>query len=296
MLSYFGTDQSQVQRYLTARSVEEARSSLLMSAYWKIPLQALILLIGVLIFVFYLFRPAPLLFNPAHERSVRAADPAGYAILEERYRTGFETRLRRGDCAGRGARGRRDRRTRVPRCGLDRERSAHRSAGDGHDRHGRVIARRELRDAELRAQSPAARHGGHLHRRGDGGGDVVDCRRAQFAFDGDGHRFLPDGGTGRKASDAHYLMVSKVATGFWGLFACFVAIQAGSLGSLIEVVNRFGSFFYGSILGVFLLAMIPRARALGAFVGLDRRNVDCRRRSRSSRRRSRSSGTTSLER
>ncbi len=80
MLSYFGTDQSQVQRYLTARSVDEARSSLLMSAYWKIPLQALILLIGVLVFVFYLFQPPPLLFNPAHERSVRAADPAGYAI------------------------------------------------------------------------------------------------------------------------------------------------------------------------------------------------------------------------
>jgi Na+/proline symporter len=71
-----------------------------------------------------------------------------------------------------------------------------------------------------------------------------------------------------QASDAHYLTVSKIATGFWGLFACFVAVQAGTLGSLIEVVNRFGSFFYGSILGVFLLAMIPRARALGAFFGL----------------------------
>ena len=55
MLSYFGTDQSQVQRYLTAKSVDEARSSLLMSAYWKIPLQALVLLIGVLVFVFYVF-------------------------------------------------------------------------------------------------------------------------------------------------------------------------------------------------------------------------------------------------
>ncbi len=52
------------------------------------------------------------------------------------------------------------------------------------------------------------------------------------------------------------------------MFACLVAVQAGSLGSLIEVVNRFGSFFYGSILGVFLLAMIPRARATGAFWGL----------------------------
>ncbi len=62
--------------------------------------------------------------------------------------------------------------------------------------------------------------------------------------------------------------MSKAATAFWGLFACVVATFAASLGSLIEVVNRVGSFFYGSILGVFLLAMIPRSRALGAFVGL----------------------------
>ena len=71
-----------------------------------------------------------------------------------------------------------------------------------------------------------------------------------------------------EGSDAHYLLVSKLATGFWGLFACVVATFAATLGSLIEVVNRYGSFFYGSILGVFLLAMIPRARPLGAFVGL----------------------------
>jgi Na+/proline symporter len=70
------------------------------------------------------------------------------------------------------------------------------------------------------------------------------------------------------ASDAHYLTVSKVSTAVWGVFACVVATYAATLGSLIEVVNRFGSFFYGSILGIFLLAMIPRARALGAFVGL----------------------------
>ena len=72
----------------------------------------------------------------------------------------------------------------------------------------------------------------------------------------------PDG------SDSHYLAVSKGATGFWGAFACVIATHAATLGSLIEVVNRFGSFFYGSILGVFLLAMIPRARAVGAFIGL----------------------------
>ena len=71
-----------------------------------------------------------------------------------------------------------------------------------------------------------------------------------------------------EATDAHYLTVSKVATAFWGVFACVVAVYAVSLGSLIEVVNRFGSFFYGLILGVFLLAMVPRARGAGAFLGL----------------------------
>ena len=71
-----------------------------------------------------------------------------------------------------------------------------------------------------------------------------------------------------EATDAHYLTVSKVATAFWGVFACFVAVYAVSLGSLIEVVNRFGSFFYGSILGVFLLAMVPRSQGIGAFLGL----------------------------
>ena len=71
------------------------------------------------------------------------------------------------------------------------------------------------------------------------------------------------------ATDAHYLRVSKMATGFWGLFACVVAMYAAGLGSLIEVVNRFGSFFYGSLLGVFVLALgFKRATGTGAFVGL----------------------------
>ena len=75
--SYFGTDQSQVQRYLTAKSVDEARTSLLMSAYWKIPLQALVLLVGVLMFVFYVFTPPPMLFNRAHEPRCAASGRAG---------------------------------------------------------------------------------------------------------------------------------------------------------------------------------------------------------------------------
>ena len=71
-----------------------------------------------------------------------------------------------------------------------------------------------------------------------------------------------------EAEDRHFLMVSRLATGFWGLFASVVAIWSAELGSLIEVVNRFGSFFYGSILGVFLLAIgWQRANGNGAFIG-----------------------------
>jgi len=71
------------------------------------------------------------------------------------------------------------------------------------------------------------------------------------------------------ASDSHYLLVSRITTGFWGIFACIVARSAAGLGSLIEVVNRFGSFFYGSLLGVFVLALLfRRSNGHGAFVGL----------------------------
>src|SRR4029450_10450987 len=73
----------------------------------------------------------------------------------------------------------------------------------------------------------------------------------------------------KSADDAHYLMVSKLATLFWGLVACVVAIYAANQGSLIEVVNRYGSFFYGSLLGVFILAILTtRATATGAFWGM----------------------------
>jgi Na+/proline symporter len=71
------------------------------------------------------------------------------------------------------------------------------------------------------------------------------------------------------ATDAQTLAVGRISTFVWGVFACVVAIYASNLGSLIEVVNRFGSFFYGSLLGVFVLAFaVKRARARGAFFGL----------------------------
>jgi Na+(H+)/acetate symporter ActP len=73
----------------------------------------------------------------------------------------------------------------------------------------------------------------------------------------------------KEASDTHYVRFGKLATFVWGIFACIVAMYATNLGSLIEVVNKFGSFFYGSLLGVFVLAIVvKRARSRGAFFGL----------------------------
>src|SRR5687767_3199866 len=93
MLSYFGCDQSQVQRYLTAKSVDDGRTSLLMSAFWKLPLQVLVLIVGVFTFLFYLFNQPPLLFNPVHDERVRASAVApAYAGLERQFQSTFEAR------------------------------------------------------------------------------------------------------------------------------------------------------------------------------------------------------------
>src|SRR5947207_2737493 len=93
MLAYFGCDQSQVQRYLTAKSIDEARSSLMMSAYVKIPLQLLVLATGVLVFVFYVFQTPPMLFNRAHDAQVAAGPRAAeYAGLERQFAAAFELR------------------------------------------------------------------------------------------------------------------------------------------------------------------------------------------------------------
>src|SRR5207249_10918158 len=92
-LSYFGCDQSQVQRYLTAKSIDEARQSLLMSAFVKIPLQFLILSAGVLVFVFYLFQTPPMLFNRAYDARVAASPWAGdYAALERDFESALAIR------------------------------------------------------------------------------------------------------------------------------------------------------------------------------------------------------------
>ena len=273
MLSYFGTDQSQVQRYLAAKSVGAARTSLLMSAYWKIPLQALVLLVGVMVFVYYQFQPPPLLFNPAHENAVVEVRGTEYAALQDRYGEALTLRedaARRaaglaataeGDATGQAALDEfRGREATVQEIRAEALAMAEEVTGEASRDVNYIIPRFVLGELPIglaglfiAAIIAAAMSSISSELNSLSTTSIIDFYRRWFR---------------PEASDAHYLAVSKAATAFWGVFACFVALYAVSLGSLIEVVNRFGSFFYGSILGVFLLAMVPRARAAGAFVGL----------------------------
>src|SRR4051794_9409137 len=92
-LSYFGCDQSQVQRYLTAKSLNQARHSLLMSAFVKIPLQVLVLMVGVFMFLFYVFNQPPMLFNTAPAQAVEQSARAGeFHQLETAFAATFEQR------------------------------------------------------------------------------------------------------------------------------------------------------------------------------------------------------------
>jgi Na+/proline symporter len=275
MLSYFGCDQSQVQRYLTAKSIDQARSSLLMSAYVKIPLQALVLLTGVLVFVFYLFAPSPMLFNRAYDAELRSGPRAAeYASLEREFAlvaTGRQAEAQRaaearrsGDVAaiaattdaftaaeGRVAAVRRRAVTFV------RDVTGNQQYNDVNYVFPTFITTRMpigLVGLMIAAIFAAAMSSIAAELNSLATATVIDIYRRHFR---------PD------ANDSHYLRASRIATGFWGLFACLVAVYASTLGSLIEVVNRFGSFFYGSILGVFMLAMLTRrATGTAAFAGL----------------------------
>ena len=261
MLSYFGCDQSQVQRYLTAKSIDEARSSLMMSAWVKIPLQLLILTTGVLVFVFYLFNTPPMLFNRVYDAEVAAGPRAAeYAALQQSFDSAIVARREAALRADRGVFAASDARVkdiRTQASGIVRSATGDASYSDVNYVFPTFITTQlpiglvGLMIAAIFAAAMSA-SGGELNALATA--TVIDFYRRHFV---------------KEATDSHYVLVSKLATFAWGLFACYVATRAANQGSLIEVVNRYGSFVYGSLLGVFILAiMTTRATASGAFWGV----------------------------
>lgn len=263
MLGYFGCDQSQVQRFLTAKSVDEGRTSLLMSAFLKIPMQFLILLIGVMVFVFYQFTAPPIVFNAAE--IAKAEQNPRFQAIDENYRNAFNERREAAVGFSAESPELRQRYIEADKKFNESRREAVKFVRETSDENfndvnyvfptfvlqnmpmgviGLIIAAifaaaMSSIAAELNALATAT---------------TIDFYRRLYK---------------PEATDTHYVAVGRLSTFVWGIFACVVAIFATNLGSLIEVVNKFGSFFYGSLLGVFVLAfVVRRANARGAFFGL----------------------------
>lgn len=269
-LSYFGCDQSQVQRYLSARSVDEGRTSLLMSAFLKIPIQFLILLIGVLIFVFYQFQTPPMIFNEVDAARAAVLQPAEHQRLTNEMTDLHENRriaaINLIEAPADGNSAQRAAYVDSDIAYLDKRREATEFVRETNaDRNfsdvnyvfpvfviqnmpigvvGLIIAAilaaaMSSVAAELNSLATAS---------------TMDFYRRHFRSN---------------STEQGLVTFGRFATLAWGLFACIVATFATNLGSLIEVVNTFGSFFYGSLLGVFVLAFaVPGARSNGAFYGL----------------------------
>jgi len=263
MLGYFGCDQSQVQRFLTAKSVDEGRTSLLMSAFLKIPMQFFILLIGILVFVFYQFNAPPIVFNSFEV--AKAEQTSEFRQIQSNYALAHESRKEAAvNFSTVGESGR--------QAYVDADKQFNASRKEAVD-FVRSTSNPSFNDVNyvfptfvlqnmpmgvigllIAAIFAAAMSSIAAELNALATATTIDFYRRLYA---------------PEASDGHYVMVGRISTFIWGIFACIVAIFATNLGSLIEVVNKFGSFFYGSLLGVFVLAfVVKRANSRGAFFGL----------------------------
>lgn len=272
-LSYFGTDQSQVQRYLTGRSIAQSRLGLLANGIVKVPMQFIILFIGAMIFVFYQFVTPPLFFNPVETAQVKSS------AYSEAY-----TRLETDHARLSGE-----------KQGQIRDMLAAIEARKDEDLAGILEKLRRTRESEAGIRQEAL----ELIKKQD---PLAETNDTNYIFLSFVTRFLPAGLVGlilaailsasmassaaelsalasvtvidiykrlgrRNAPERHYLRVSKLATVFWGLYAIAFAQFANHLGSLIEAVNIMGSLFYGTILGIFLIAFyIKKIRGHATFI------------------------------
>jgi len=271
-MSYFGTDQSQVQRYLSGRSIAESRLGLLFNGLVKVPMQFLILFVGVMVFVFYQFNPPPLSFNEAAlRRAAATSDAPRLEALDAQHRDAFERKraavqrytavLDRGGAAQVAA----------ARADVAAAAAAGRVREEARVLIARSGPRADANDADyvflsfVMANLPrglvglllavilcAAMSSTASELTALGGCTVVDFYRRSFR---------------PSAPDAHYVRVAKLATGAWGVLAVLFAAFAGMVDNLIQAVNILGSLFYGTILGIFLAAFFaPRLRATPVFV------------------------------
>jgi SSS family transporter len=255
MLAYFGTDQSQVQRYLTGRSIGQSRLGLLFNAIAKVPVQFFILFIGAMVFVFFLFVQPPLLFHPLEMQRVRTAPE--YTQIEARYNQAFEERQAAARKVIQGG-------------AIDDFRAAQKNVDDARAEAQKLAGENDTNYIFLSFVT-------HYLPRGIVGLIIgVIFTAAMSASSGEINSLATVTMVDvykrhfhREGTDRHFLLASRVATVFWGCYAVAFANFAQGFGALIELVNQVGSLFYGSMLGVFVLAFfVKRVGGTGAFWGV----------------------------
>ena len=258
-LSYFGTDQSQVQRYLTGKTLSQSRKGLIMNGLLKVPMQFIILFIGVMVFVFYQFFQPPVVFNKVQTEKLEESQfKSDYLSLEEDFSKAFSQKsgsieslleaVRADDVNG-----------------IEQAKLA---------MHESYTKQEQIRD-DVKA----------LIVKNDAGAETRDTDYIFMRFVMD---YLPKGIIGllfavifsaamsstaselnalgststvdiykrslnKKGTDRHYMLSSKWLTAFWGVFAILFATYATLFENLIQAVNLLGSLFYGTILGIFLV-------------------------------------------
>ena len=267
-LSYFGTDQSQVGRYLGGRSTTESRLGLLFNGLVKIPMQFGILFLGVMVYVFYQFNAPPVLFNPVEVAKARSGpQAAAFRQIEERHAAAFEARRTATRDVIDALRAKDDVRlegARTTLVGKERDLKAVRTdavkVAKASTDTNYIFLTFVLRylPAGLVGLIVAVVFAASM----SSNSAALNALASTTVVDVYG-RLIRKG-----KADAHYVRVSKLATVFWGLLAIAFAQFSNRLGTLIEVVNILGSLFYGTILGVFLLAFyFKRVGGTATFVG-----------------------------
>ncbi len=250
MLSYFGTDQSQVQRYLSGKSVRESQLGLLFNGLLKVPMQFFILLVGVMVFVFYQFNPAPLNFNPkANEVVLNSEYAAEYKGLEDQYRQ-IEN----------------DKKALVLNGVKERDKpqiKALELKSVGIKEKAKTIIKKADTSIEINDKDYVFIHFilNNLPRGLIGLLLAVILSAAMSSTASELNALasttvidLYKRNVKEEKSEGHYVKMSKWFTLGWGILAILVACVANLFDNLIQLVNIIGSIFYGNVLGIFLLA------------------------------------------
>lgn len=268
-LAFFGCDQSQVQRILTNDSDGQSKKTLLLSAVVKLPMQIVVLAIGVLIWLFHVDRGSPLLFNPAEV--ARAAAPenrAALAPLEERWQEVLaERRTAARELADRPDPATRDKVSRLAHEATElrgRARKIVAKASDDDDVNF-IFTRFILDEVPMVALGLviaaifAATLAGSIA--------ILNALAASAVVDVYARWLRPNAG------EREHVRAGKVMTIAIGMLATLAAVFTYDKGSIIEVINMAGSFFYGTLLGIFVLALVwkpagPRAGVVGVLCGI----------------------------